>query len=70
MKYPRNYTIRIEGTLPERWKDWFDGLTITNLGNGEALLQGMIQDQSILIGIINQIHNLNLSLLSVDSAEI
>lgn len=62
---PEVYRIRIEGYLPERWKDWFDGMTVTNLENGEALLQGCIQDQSELVGIINQIHSLNLKLLSV-----
>jgi hypothetical protein len=59
-------TIRIQGSLPERWKDWFDGLTLTNLENGEILLHGQIQDQSILVGIINQIHNLNLRLIAVN----
>jgi hypothetical protein len=62
---PRIYTIRIEGQLHERWKDWFDGMTVTNLENGEILLQGCIQDQSVLVGIINQIHNLNMRLISV-----
>lgn len=65
MEFPRNYTIRFKGTLHERWKDWFDGMTITNLENGESLLHGMVADQSILVGIINQIHSLNLELISV-----
>ena len=64
-QFPRNYKIRIKGVLHERWKDWFDGMTITNQENGEVLLQGIVQDQSILVGIINQIHNLNLELISV-----
>jgi len=62
---PRFYHIHIEGHLPERWKDWFDGMTVTNLENREVLLQGCVQDQSGLVGIINQIHNLNLKLISV-----
>jgi len=62
---PRVYRIHMEGHLPERWKDWFDGMTVTNLENGEVLLQGCVQDQSGLVGIINQIHNLNLTLISV-----
>lgn len=64
--YPMIYSIRIEGNLHERWKDWFDRMTVTNLEHGEVLLQGWIQDQSELVGIINQIHNLNLRLISVD----
>jgi hypothetical protein len=67
--FPRFYTIRITGSLHERWKDWFDGLAVTNLANGETLLQGLIQDQSQLVGVINQVHNLNLGLVSVTSEE-
>jgi hypothetical protein len=65
-QFPKICTIRIEGNLHERWKDWFDGMTVKNLENGEVLLQGCIEDQSVLIGIINQIHNLNLILVSVN----
>jgi hypothetical protein len=67
--FPKYYTIRIAGSLHERWKDWFDSLTVTNFANGETLLQGLIQDQSQLVGIINQVHNLNLTLVSVTSEE-
>jgi hypothetical protein len=69
MEFPRNYTICIKGNLHERWQDWFDGLTITNLENGNVLLQGVIADQSNLVGIINQIHSLNLELVSVNCEE-
>ncbi len=65
MEFPRFYTIRIKGHLHERWQDWFDGMMVTNLENGEVLLQGMMADQSVLVGIINQIHSLNLELISV-----
>ncbi len=65
--FPRFFTIRITGSLHARWKDWFDGLTVTNLDNGETLLQGLIEDQSQLVGVINQVHSLNLSLVSVTS---
>jgi hypothetical protein len=65
MEFPRNYTIRIKGHLHERWQHWFDGMTIINLENGEVQLRGMMADQSALVGIINQIHSLNLELISV-----
>ncbi len=65
MEFPRNYTIRFKGHLHERWQDWFDGMTVTNLENGEVVLQGMMADQSALVGIIIQIHSLNLELISV-----
>jgi len=65
-QFPRIYTIRIQGILHDRWKHWFDGMTITNFENGEAIIEGLIQDQSELVGVINQIHNLNLRLISVN----
>ena len=60
------YTIIIQGRLSERWMDWFDGMSVTNLETGEVQLQGCVPDQSTLVGIINQIHNLNLRLVSVN----
>ena len=65
-QFPRVYQIRILGVLPERWKTWFDGMTVTNLACGEVLIEGLIQDQSALVGVINQIHSLNLVLISIN----
>jgi len=61
-----HYVIRIQGRLDQRWQHWFTGMTITNLDHSEAILEGQIQDQSALVGIINQIHALNLTLISVN----
>lgn len=63
------YTIRIQGVLDARWTHWFDGLTVTNFDNGEAVLEGPVEDQSVLVGVINQIHSLNLRLISISSGE-
>jgi hypothetical protein len=40
------YKIRVKGCLDERWSEWFDGLEITNLENGETMLYGDIVDQA------------------------
>ncbi len=61
-------TIHIQGHLHARWKDWLGGLELTNLEDGQARLQGYLPDQSVLVGILNQIHNLNLTLISVSCA--
>ncbi len=63
------YQIRIQGKISERWHAWFDPLTVTDLPDGDTLLHGQIVDQSQLVGIINQIHNLNLRLLSVNAGD-
>jgi len=34
------YEIRVNGHLGWRWPEWFDGLEVTNLENGEAVLLG------------------------------
>jgi len=38
------YCIRIKGHLAARWVDWFDGMNITRLDNGETHIEGPIVD--------------------------
>lgn len=59
------YSIRVKGHLSDRWAAWFDGLTITNIENGETLLSGMIPDQAALHGLIIRVRDLGLPLLSI-----
>ena len=61
------YTIRVKGHLDERWSDWFDGLEITNLENGDAMLSGEIVDQAALHGVLARVRDLNLALVAVSS---
>ncbi len=61
------YKIRVKGHLDERWSDWFDGLEITNLENGEAMLHGNIVDQAALHGVLAKVRDLNLALVAVSS---
>ncbi|MCB8987849.1 MAG: hypothetical protein H6661_08895 [Ardenticatenaceae bacterium] len=61
----RIYEIRVAGHLPDRWSDWFAGLAIHNAPNGEATLHGPVADQAALFGILNKIHALNLTLVSL-----
>ncbi len=67
--FPRIYSIRIHNALHDRWKTWFDGMTVTRLDCGDTIIEGLIQDQSELVGIINQLHSLNLTLVSVNCEE-
>ena len=62
------YHIRVQGTVESHWYDHFDGLTIES-ENGETLLSGPIIDQATLHGYIDEVHRLNLSLLSVNRVE-
>ena len=62
---PALYEIRIKGHLDTRWADWFEGLTITALDNGETLLTGMVVDQAALHGLLRKVRDLAMPLLSV-----
>ena len=64
-----NFEIYIKGHLPDNWADWFEGLTIQQLDNGETVLSGTIIDQAALMGILNKINRLNLTLLCVQEIE-
>ena len=62
------YEIRVKGHLDGRWSEWFDGLQITNLDNGEAMLSGDIVDQAALHGVLNKVRDLGLPLVAVRNA--
>jgi hypothetical protein len=64
---PRCYRIRIHESLDNQWALWFDPLTLTSTPDGSTLLQGSLPDQSALYGMLNQIAQLGLTLLSVES---
>jgi hypothetical protein len=63
---PSSYQIRLKGHLGSQWAAYFDGFTLTNSENGEALLTGMISDQAALHGVLAKIRDLALPLLSVN----
>ena len=64
------YRIRVKGHLDERWSEWFDGLVISNLKNGQAVLSGEIVDQAALHGVLVKVRDLNLPLISVTHASL
>jgi len=64
------YHIRVHGQLAEQWANWFDGMTLANLPEGDAVLSGVLPDQSALYGVLRQIHNLGLTLISVQRIEL
>ena len=59
------YQITVKGHLDNRWADWFEGLTITALDNGETLLTGSVVDQAALHGLLRKVRDLGMPLLSV-----
>lgn len=59
------YEIHIKGHLSASWSDWFDGLAVTNLDDGDTLISGPIPDQAALHGLLARVYSLNLTLLGV-----
>jgi hypothetical protein len=60
-----DYVITVRGHLDEQWSAWFEGMTITNTANGEALLAGPVKDQTALHGLLIKIRDLGLPLIAV-----
>ena len=65
----RNFEIHVKDHLSDVWGDWFEGLTIKRLDNGEMVLSGYIIDQAALMGVLNKINRLNLALLCVQEMD-
>jgi hypothetical protein len=59
------FEIYVKGHLDQSWSDWLEGLEVKLLDNGEMILSGYIRDQAELMGILNNLYRLNLTLLSV-----
>ena len=63
------YCIRVQGHLPERWSDWFDGLTLHKEPDGLTTLTGSVVDQTALHSVLARIRDLGLVLLLVERLE-
>jgi hypothetical protein len=59
------YEIKIKGHLEDHWSDWLGGLEITRDLQGHSLLTGIVPDQAALHGILAQIRDLGLILISL-----
>ena len=58
------YEIRLTGRLDPRWSARFDGMTLTT-GDGFSLLAGRVVDQAALHGLLHQLRDMGLPLVSV-----
>jgi hypothetical protein len=63
------YQVRVEGWVAERWDNWFGEMTVARGhredGTPVTTVSGTIADQAALRGLLNQLWDLNLTLLSV-----
>ena len=64
------YEIKIKGILDEHWNQWFEGMSLQSVKNGEigqmcTIITGSFPDQPALHGLLAKIRDLNLTLVSV-----
>lgn len=59
------YRIRVQGRLASRWATRFDGMTLVDLDDGTTLIEGPVVDQAALHGLIRQVRDSGLPLISV-----
>jgi len=62
------YEIRVRSRLSSDWAGWFDEMTIQPAGQTETILSGNLVDQAALHGLLAKIRDLNLVLVSINSA--
>ena len=62
------YEIRLQGRLDPRWATRFDGMTLTT-GDGFTLLRGSVVDQAALHGLLHQLRDIGLVLVSVTQVD-
>lgn len=65
------YRVRVEGTLDPSWSTRLSGLRISMVDDADqgtaSVLEGVLADRAALIGVLNALHDLNLTLLSVEA---
>jgi hypothetical protein len=62
---PVEYELRVKGHLAPRWASRFPGLSLTNEDEGTSLVRGTVVDQAALHGLLQQLRDMGLPLLSV-----
>ena len=67
---PGNYRIRIEGTLDKNWSERLGDMSVSTANRGDqksiTVLTGLMRDQAELVGVVNTLYELHLTLLSVE----
>lgn len=58
--------VRVKSQLSQPWSDWFGGLLVQNLPNGEAVLVGDLPDYAALYGVVSRMRDLGIEIASVE----
>ena len=67
---PSTYRIRVRGKIESKWSDWLGGMHITphRLEGKSAWTEliGPLSDQAALVGVLNALYEMHLSIVSVE----
>lgn len=63
---PMLYHIHLQGQLEKGWGGWFGGVTVTWKDDSTTLLICEVIDQAALYGLLRQIRDLGLPLISIN----
>ena len=63
------YQFRLKGHLDESWATWLSGMSIEQQPDGSTTVTGTVTDQAALFGLLSQIRDLGLPLISVNLVE-
>lgn len=58
--------IRVKCHLSQPWADWFGGLSVQNLPNGESVIFGDLPDYPALYGVVARMRDLRIEIASVE----
>ncbi len=68
---PATYRIRVTGHIDDSLSDQLGGMVITRAFTSESrpitILVGHVQDQAALSGVLNELYELHLPLITVES---
>lgn len=62
----RLYRVAIQERVDDEMMDWFGGMDI-RVADGATVLEGRLVDQAELQGLLRKIHDLHLTLISVET---
>ena len=70
ISHPAEYHIRVVGRMDSAWSEWLQGMNITVVEAQDQLvfsdLSGQLPDQAALMGVLEQLHNCAICVISVE----
>lgn len=59
------YEIVVKTSLDRSWSQWFSGMTVERESDNRTRLVGHLEDQAALHGVLAQVRDLGLEVISV-----